>query len=362
MSLINQMLKDLEARRAPAAGMEAVLDGVNIRADHTSRRGHVAWLLVIALAGVSMYLFWDRWQSEMTSAHPASAMLPAFSAPDTAPPTAGIAAAEAIETPSAPQASVTAPLETTRPDAPAPEVAAVAPVEESVTAVADSPLVTPPAPVPAVTSQPVVTTESRVEKTPRPLNAAQRAALVYETAARDLRHGLSDRAETGLREALAIDPEHRDARMALAALYVNADRRAEAEDLLIDGLTRAPAFAAFAQLYGRMLMERGADQDAIAVLERARPAINADPDYHALLAALYQRRGDHAQAARVYRDLVQVRPGAAVWWMGFGMSLEGLADRDGALNAFRRARAGNGLTQDLLRFVDQRIARLERGG
>lgn len=206
---------------------------------------------------------------------------------------------------------------------------------------------------------PVVEAPGSVHKQARPLDARQRAAQATQRARGLLERGRQTEAELAFAEALRLDADALSAREALAALYLNAGRLAEAESLLRQGLVKNPRAAALARLQARLLADRGELGPAIAVLELARPGLRDDPDYHALLAALYQRAGDNAHAAQTYGELLRLRPAQASWWLGLGLALEAEGDAAGAAQAFVRAhQLGAGLEPAVLDWLSRRIATL----
>jgi len=112
-------------------------------------------------------------------------------------------------------------------------------------------------------------------------------------------------------------------------------------------------------LLARIQVERGDLQGAHDMLSRHAGSAANNADYHAFDAALLQRLGRHTEAVAGYQAALRLAPGAGVWWMGLGISLQ--ADNRGteALEAFRRAKAAGGLSPDLLGFVDQRLKQLQ---
>ncbi len=378
MSLLNQVLQDLQDRQAPEVNSaQTTLRDVRIpvRATARAQRPWVLWLAILILAGVSARLLWQRGQHNATA--------PAMAHSNPVPPAATRISAPAI---AQEQAAATIPAPEPKPANPvaatpvsavlaadhAPATAPVPRAQATVTPQAHATLdartvaaaemkksaatITPPVAKPIATPRTEV-----VEKTARPLSPQQHAELSYQEALRMLQSGRPSVAEPQLRAALASDPAHLAARTALAGLLINGGRLPEATKVLAAGLALAPTYAPFAKLYARLRIDQGKLGEARAVLERAAPTAQDDPEYFALLAALYQRLGLYEQAAQTYRGALQAQPRNGVWWLGLGLALEGAGDRPNALQAYRRAQQSGTLDSDVLRYTETKITALQAG-
>ncbi|HEX22016.1 MAG TPA: tetratricopeptide repeat protein [Chromatiales bacterium] len=214
-----------------------------------------------------------------------------------------------------------------------------------------------PNPQPAVLSPESSSSAPQINKRILPLNNEQRAEQALRRGVGLLGQGRQAEAELALREALQIDPRQLRARETLAALYFNSGRLSEAQTLLTEGVRLSPRAAGLVQFYARLMADQGELDMALTVLQRARPPLEQNPDYHALLAALYQRAGRHEPAAWTYRQLLARRGTQAAWWMGLGISLEALGDSAPALEAFVKAhQLGAGLNPQVLEYLGRRIS------
>ena len=188
-----------------------------------------------------------------------------------------------------------------------------------------------------------------------PLSPHERAGQLCRKALQRLQRGDLMSAETLLRRALEVAPRNRQARASLAALLLQQKRRTEAAALLVAGLRNQPGDPDYAKLYGRLLAGEGHTKQAVMVMEKALPAAGDDPTFHALLAALYQRLGRNGKAAAQYRSALSSDPTEAVWWMGLGISLENLHADQQAAAAYRQALALPGLDNRLRDYVAGRL-------
>ena len=63
-------------------------------------------------------------------------------------------------------------------------------------------------------------------------------------------------------------------------------------------------------------------------------------------------------SARLYRNLVLLRPGQASWQLGLGIALEQLGERGSAAQHYRQALQGQGLDDASRRYARERAQAL----
>lgn len=337
MSLINQMLRDLSSR-GPDSG--EVFAAVRVMRRPPRRRAD--WRLVAALAGAAtLAALWPLLREALTRGTSAASM--AASEPLPARVVQRFVRFQ-LDTQLAPfVARVAAPAP---PVAPPPERTPELRLEASLQRAA------PAAAVPVVEAAPVPT-QARDERA---------AESQLAEAVRALSAGEPSTAEAALREALSLDPRLHSAREQLTGLLVGQARLVEAQDTIEQGLALEPARLAFRRLAARIDLIRGAPAAAVQRLESAAPAVHADPEYHGLLAAAYQRLDRHAEASFIYQRLTQLHPREAHWWAGYGLSRDALGDAAGALAAYGRARQLGALEPAVRAHLEQRYAALQDGG
>lgn len=401
MSLINQMLKDLDARRAEIGGGAPF--GGQVRAVAERRGVHPAWWVALALGVVLVaVVVWVLLRPPVVDPYLVQVQLPLKleaglsqlpvepSAPQSSPETVSTltagAAAESALAADAVRAvnenSAAAPAAAAALVQPQPLHAAAAP------AVVSAPPSTPPAsaariaqnvaprPLPGPTSAPDRTAsapaarsapsaredEDRdmqpVVKQARELTLPQRAENEFRKATLAMQQGRAQEAVAGFELALQLDARLTSARHALIAALLDLRRQDEALRRAREGLdidTRQPGLAMIA---ARLQLEKDDLRGAIDTLERTRTHAAERSDYLAFLAALLQRDGRHREAAEQYLIALQKSPQNGVWWMGLGISLQAEQRNAEAQEAYKRARSSNTLTPDLAAFVESRLSQL----
>jgi MSHA biogenesis protein MshN len=217
-----------------------------------------------------------------------------------------------------------------------------------------------PAPVMASSASVSQGADAVMDKRVKPFSPNEKAESEYRRAANLLQKGRMVDAEKHLKLALTADATYTSARELLAGLMLQQGHWREAQDLLEQGIDAVPAHYPFAQLLARVHVEHGADHKALAVMEASRRAGAENPEYVAFLAALYQRAGKHAEAVKTYSEAITLNPQEGRWWLGMGISLEAVQDRDAASAAYQRAINSGVLDDRLLQYARQRLATLKR--
>ena len=201
----------------------------------------------------------------------------------------------------------------------------------------------------------VITRPSRIPAT-TPYGMAEEAYLDGKWA---LEQGRVNLAARSLQEALNLYPGHLPARELLVRILGKDGKSGEAMFLLAEGLDIAPDYIAFKKSYARLLADQGDYDMAIKVmLSGGLPTVEDDPEAYVVLANLYQRLGEPFLTAQTYRNLLVAWPQTGAFWVGLGSALEGQGLPVEAVECYRRALATKNLRQDLSRFAEKRLQQL----
>ncbi|GBL44623.1 MSHA biogenesis protein MshN [Sulfuriferula multivorans] len=392
MSVINQMLQDLENRHS-ARETDASISA-QLRAVPKRSRIHPAWwvILLLTLTIVAGMLVWRMWPSRTKDA--AALTSTAADALATQEKNAREAQRSLQPRPSpgpsqhalpdlklAMQISAAQELSSVRLQAtenrPLPELQPVVlpasrvdPVRPAVPANTASPQ--PDAdsgkPNPVALAQALPAPGSRVDtgrnsevataavaKQIKEITPQQRAENEYGKAISLLQQGRTPEAIELLGNVLQFDPGNTAARQTLVGLLVAGKRYGDAERSLRDGLKLNPGQTGLAMIMARLQVEQGDTQSALKTLQHSLPYAAELPDYQAFLAALLQREGRNKEAIEHYLLALRKVPGSGVWLMGLGISLQAEKRQTEAQEAFLRAKASNTLSPDLLAFVEQQL-------
>jgi hypothetical protein len=181
----------------------------------------------------------------------------------------------------------------------------------------------------------------------------------YQEALQYSSEGNPKKAESILSSLVVKYPEYTSARESLVKLLLEQGKQLQANNLVQIGLQQRPFYPAYAELKARILVNEGKVTDAIDLLQHAAPTIHSNPDYHAFIAALYQRQGQYLLAAKLYEQLLPLEPDNAVWWMGLGIAYENMGKHNEALQAYARAETTEKLNPELKAYVESRVHSLQ---
>ena len=378
MSLINQMLQDLDARRA-AHGVGANLpNDVRPLPIQKSSRLPVALGGVVLLALVGGFAFY-QWQLEQQAVPPATLGVPVAVVPSPVPPPV----AEPVKM---------APVEPLRME-PAPSVASTLPEAGASLRMAD--FIEPPAdkkaeakavsavparPMPAAAKQaderatkeaaerpalaaPALLTQApaklakppMIERTEALGSPRERAESEYRKAIVAVNQGRVAESMDGLRNALRQDGFHVASRQLLAKLLLEAKQSDEAIQVLQDGLQGQPAQLGWAMSLARLQLDRGDLAGAWQTLNYSQLAAGNNADYQGFSAHVLQRLGRHKDAAERYQVAARLSPGDGRWWLGLGLSWEAEGRSSDAREAFARAKQSGNLSAELMAMIEQKL-------
>lgn len=389
MSLINQMLQELDRREAGAAG-DAVQRHVHAVGREPAHREWfwrtLALLIFAALAWVA-WVAYQMWphpivtelayrsaeEARARAARPPSVTVAPSATPPVLDPVTTPAAAGAPRPPTIRAAAEATPA--VPEGVPAASQAALPPVQALLPPVdrglrlaksIDTPIVQVPRKpaaqptVPKMASlKPAEAADlSKVERRDRVSTPADRAENEFRYAAAVLKLGRAEEAESHFAKALEIDPRHHGARQALVVMDLEQGDLNSAQRLLEEGLRLDPAQPEFAMALARIRIERKDLAGALSALDGAAAGAGSAPDFNILRGTVLQRLGRNADAAEAYRLALRQQPAIPQAWVGLGISLEALQRHHEAAEAFRQALLAGPVNPDLKAFIDQRIRAL----
>lgn len=170
-----------------------------------------------------------------------------------------------------------------------------------------------------------------------------------------LSDGVYSSAISLLRKAVESDPLLVEARELLIANLYAEGLYAEAEEHIGVGLQDDPHNEVYLGTRARLLLSR---QDYAAVITLLSGHVKSGSASHETvlpLATAYQQSGNHMQAAELYRFLLASDATRAEWWLGFAVSLENIGDSKTALLSYQTVLNSAGVRAEFKQYAIDRI-------
>lgn len=363
MSLINQMLKDLEKRKSEAEPATPWPRGIQIVDEYPKIPRRWAWWIATGTvtAGLVVVAWWYLASIDNVSPAPVVAVVPSNSEPAVSshagvienplPLGEGLSASPSVPPISAegsPRSLASGEKPAGVPNPPTSEL----PIPKSADKWAPQSL-----PVRKPDGGAPVLAQRRPE---RPASESPggggSAATLYRRGAQALDEGYVARAMSDLERVLVLEPNHREARVSLLKAYATYGDYERAGELL-EGYPELRSDSTVARLQAQMLLKQGKTAQAEQALEQAG-APEADAESLGVRGALKQRQGKHGEAVELYRKAVTLQPGQAKWWLGMAISMEASERYEEAMPAYRRTQELGALSPEVRAYVTQRLASL----
>lgn len=163
-------------------------------------------------------------------------------------------------------------------------------------------------------------------------------------------------AEQLLEEILLIQPTHHSSRKQLAALWFGRQDYRAALNILSQGIALDPQYPEFRTMQARIFIKQGMLSNAIASMLPLAAVENVE--FQSLLATLAQQTGDHQKAAAAYSRLTQLQPNQGKWWLGYAVALDSQGKFSLAKQAYMQTQQTNDISESTRQFIRQRLTEL----
>lgn len=207
---------------------------------------------------------------------------------------------------------------------------------------------------------PVAVTQPEMQKVPVLPTPEEQATADYQEALNLVEHDKLSQAITLLMKVVQTSPELLAARRTLITLLMKSDQIDTATNYVEAGLKITPDAIDLIELEARLLLLKNRPEEALKVLQKISPLIMQEPEYYALLASVQQRLGQYAAAEQIYQQLLALDRGNANWWVGMGLALESQKKNNTALQAYQQASSIGGLSSRLQMNVQEKITKLSK--
>jgi MSHA biogenesis protein MshN len=358
MSLINQMLQDLEKRQPANGDVQGLPEGVIPATE--KKKALPKWalptLLAVLVAGAAGIYAWRTSEQEKQAAATVAALLPPPAlAPVEEPVAAPVPAVETVPpvvaAPTAVQPEAVGEKKMSRAEmlkasAEKKRAERLARAEAQKQAGAASQAKAPAAGKVAA---------GRIEKTVTQDDNQVQAEAIYRQAATAFSLGRSTESIDKLKQALALHAGHGGARQLLVKQLLEQHNTDEARGVLREGMRQASGQLQWATYLTRLELDRNDSQAARQVVDSVLPLAANNADFQSLAGAVAQRQGKAAESAEFYRQALALRANDARSWIGLGVALDAEGHKPEAREAYRRALAVDGLSPELEAIAQRKL-------
>ena len=197
-----------------------------------------------------------------------------------------------------------------------------------------------------------------VNKRQRDYTPQEKSRQAYAMASSLYNEGSKQQAKASLKEAIAYSVANADAYSLLAVIHLEDGRADLASEIIENGLSKHSDDQALLRLYLQSLLQQAKYKEAIAVMEQRLRLTS--PEDIAYLAGLYQKQNDHVNAVKLYTRALQLKPSTSLWWMGQGISLEGIEKHEEALQSYQQSISTGQLSGKLAQYAASRIKTIKQ--
>jgi len=186
----------------------------------------------------------------------------------------------------------------------------------------------------------------------------QKDTLLVQEALRLIANNQSTQAYTKLEKHLLDNPYAHQTRETYAKFLMNEGDSASANALVVSGLELAPNHSGFKKVKARLLIAEGDIKGAVELLQSRAPLVSEDLEYHEILASAQLASRDYDGASLSYTGLVQQDQTQGRWWYGFAAAQDALGNMTAARQAYARAIEKPNLSTNLRRRSQDRLTAL----
>lgn len=194
----------------------------------------------------------------------------------------------------------------------------------------------------------------------------QKSDHYYHLALSNLQQGRVSEAQDNLTRALELSPTNHEARQTLASLLLDNKRHHDAMTILANGLSIAPEQNDFRIALARLQVDANDNAGALITLDQGLAYANTknSADFQGFLAAMLQRAERHEEAISHYKSSLSLKTATpnntTNALIGLGISLQALNNLEDAKLAFTNAQTSQALSQELSIFVAQQLRQIDQ--
>lgn len=198
-------------------------------------------------------------------------------------------------------------------------------------------------PKPQLTITPVVLTKAQL------VSKEMQKAEVLES------RGMLEQAMLVYHNVLKQEAAQHTARKKLASLLYGQSRFSQAKQVLIQGQALYPEQQEYLLLLARVYLAANDSEQAMATLAKMKDSGAEAKQKWLQISTLAQKTGDFPKAETAFRQLATLEPNQGRWWMGLAYALDSQQSYKEALGAYQQASDSQHLSSKSRQFVENRM-------
>ena len=202
----------------------------------------------------------------------------------------------------------------------------------------------------------IIEPESKLSISRKQLSAKELVAVKLKQAQQAIEQQQIEKAEALFEEVLLVDEMQHQARKQLAALWFGRQDYNAAVNLLSQGLAIDSNNADFRLMMARIYLGQGFNQQAFDVLTQANA--NNNVEYQIMLASVAQQLNAYPSAQQAYQRLTQLAPNVGRWWLGLAVAFDSDGKFEQAIESYQKALQQSDLSLSSIEFIKSRLNEL----
>ncbi len=204
---------------------------------------------------------------------------------------------------------------------------------------ANAPALPAEAPMTAMTTaqSPVNDPSAPMNRVPREMSLQDRDRQAVQQALQQWSSGQRLQALQTLDRFAYENPVAHGSRETLAKLLIQQGEPERAMQAVELGLSIAPGNNAYKKIKARLDIEQGRAEQALQMLLASPPPVQADTEFHDLMATAFLSTQQYDFATATYQSLLQQNAAEGRWWYGLAASFDARGQSQDAAVAYERA-------------------------
>ena len=199
---------------------------------------------------------------------------------------------------------------------------------------------------------------AQIVRAPTPRSSEQRDRSAFKKAEELIRDKQSAAAEQVLVNETTSNPQAVRSGTALASLLISQRRFEEAQELLVHLLRENPDSIELVKTQARLFLVTIKPRKAMDLLMKFSPPMSAHTDYYELLGLSARQEQQYELSVQAYKGLLRYDASRGDWWVGMAIALDMQGEIKAARSAYRSALRSKKIAPTLRDYAQQRLSAL----